>query len=392
MHWISTAALGDDLDALLEEVTRDVRAGLGDAGVDLVFVFLGADLAGGAERVLEVLRERLGAEVLLGCTAGGVIGGDREFEDRPALSVLAGRLPEAGIHAFHLGEADLPDADASPGAWQESLGLSSADDPAFVLIGDPFSMDASRLLAGLDFAYPEAVKVGGLASGARRPGEQVLLLNDRVIRDGAVGIGLMGNARIVPAVAQGCRALGGAMRITACEGHLLTQVDGRPILEALQGVMGEASEHDRRLASHTLSLGFEMDPLVGTSDDAPWLIRNLVGIDPTTRGLYVGEELRRGRRVRFHVRDRVTSAEDLDRTLEAALSEDATAPAAALLFSCLGRGTHLYGTPDHDTLAFRERVGQVPLGGFFCSGEIGPVGGTTHLHGFTSAFGLIGPS
>ena len=387
MQWAFAASCGSDLDALLDEVTRDLGAALGAEPLDVLFVFLGSDFAAEAGLVLSVLRERARPTNLLGCTAGGVIGGGREFEGRPALSVLGGRLPGAGVHAFHLRERDLPDADAAPAAWHEAVGMSPADDPAFVLVGDPFSIDAAKLLLGLDFAYPTAVKVGGLASGGTRPGEQVLLLDDRVLYEGAIGIGLMGNARIVPAVAQGCRAIGDPMRITACLGHLLTQLDGRPVLDALQAVMVGASEEDRQLARRTLSLGFEMDPF-GSADDAPWLIRNLVGVDSETRGIYVGEELRRGRRVRFHVRDRVTSAEDLDRTLATVADH---AAAGALLFSCLGRGTYLYGTPDHDSRAFQARMGDVPLAGFFCSGEIGPVGGTTHLHGFTSAFGLIGP-
>ena len=65
--------------------------------------------------------------------------------------------------------------------------------------------------------------------------------------------------------------------------------------------------------------------------------------------------------------------------------------AGALLFSCLGRGRSLYGSADHDTDAFRRHVGDVPLTGFFCNGEIGPVQGTTFLHGYTSAFGVLHP-
>jgi small ligand-binding sensory domain FIST len=230
------------------------------------------------------------------------------------------------------------------------------------------------------------VKVGGLASAAHREGEQVLFHGDRVWREGAVGVALMGNVEVVPAVAQGCRGVGAPMRITACEGHLLTGLDGIPVLDALQRTFQDASERDRRLAGQALFLGFEMDPLEATRE-GPWLIRNLLGVDQETNGLYVGEPLRPGRRVRFHVRDRDASHEDLDRILAAAGAD----PAAALLFSCLGRGRHLYGEPDHDSALFDRHFSGTPLGGFFCSGEIGPVGAGTHLHGYTSSFGLIRP-
>jgi len=390
MHWASFAATGSDLDPLLDTVLERTRTSLPGHRADLVFLFLAAEHAGGAERALGAVREALGEPHVLGCGAGGVIGGGREYEHVPALSVLAGRLPGAALYGFHLPADALPDADASPRAWHEAVGVSPADDPSFVLVADPFSTPAERLLEGLDFAYPRSVKVGGLASGARREGQQVLFHGDRVVREGVVGLALMGDIEVSPAVAQGCRAVGRPMRITGCDGHLLEGLDDRPVLEALRETLAEAAPRDRELAEQALFLGFEMDPFA-TEEGRPWLIRNLLGVDPRTKGLWVGEVLRRGRRVRFHVRDRATSAEDLERTLAQADARPAREPWAALLFSCLGRGRSLYGAPDHDSRAFEARFGEVPLGGFFCGGEIGPVGRTTHLHGYTSSFGLLGP-
>lgn len=390
MDWAAAAASGTDLDEILDTALTRVERELPDGRADLVFLFLAAEHVGGAEDALAAVRLALGDPHVLGCGAGGVIGGGREFERVPALSLLAGRIPGAAVHGFHLDAAALPDQDGPPRAWHEAVGISPADDPSFVLIGDPFTLPVERLLLGLDFAYPDAVKVGGLASGARREGEQVLFHGDRVVRDGAIGVALMGDIAITPAVAQGCRALGRPMRITGCEGHLLENLDERPVLEALQEMLAEAEPRDRTLAEQALFLGFEMDPFA-PEGERPWLIRNLLGIDPDTQGLWVGEVLRRGRRVRFHVRDRRTSTEDLESTLAVADPRPETAPSGALLFSCLGRGRTLYGTPDHDSRAFGERFDGVPLGGFFCGGEIGPVGGDTHLHGYTSSFGLLGP-
>jgi small ligand-binding sensory domain FIST len=390
MDWASAAASGPDLDEILDTALARVGGELPDGRADLVFLFLAAEHAGHAERALAAVRRALGDPHVLGCGAGGVIGGGREFEHVPALSLLAGRIPGAATHGFHLDAADLPDPDGPPRAWHEAVGISPADLPSFVLVGDPFTLPAERLLAGLDFAYPDSVKVGGLASGARREGEQVLFHGDRVVRRGAVGVALMGDIELTPAVAQGCRALGRPMRITGCEGHLLEGLDEKPVLEALQQLLAEADPRDRSLAEQALFLGFEMDPFA-PDGEKPWLIRNLLGIDPNTRGLWVGEALRRGRRVRFHVRDRQTSAEDVESTLARADPRPEATPRGALLFSCLGRGRTLYGAPDHDSRAFSNRFEGVPIGGFFCGGEIGPVGRDTHLHGYTSSFGLLGP-
>jgi small ligand-binding sensory domain FIST len=90
------------------------------------------------------------------------------------------------------------------------------------------------------------------------------------------------------------------------------------------------------------------------------------------------------------VRDAATSAVDLDSLLaQTRARRPNDPPSGALLFSCLGRGEHLYGRPDHDTRLLRDHLGPIPVGGFFCNGEIGPVHGTTFLHGYTSAFGLF---
>jgi small ligand-binding sensory domain FIST len=119
------------------------------------------------------------------------------------------------------------------------------------------------------------------------------------------------------------------------------------------------------------------------------LVRNLVGADEETGALAVGAELRPMTVAQFVLRDARTAAEDLRRLLVRHRGASARAPAGALLFSCVGRGAGLFGRPDHDTGLFVESLGPAPLGGFFCNGEIGPVGGMTFLHGYTSAFALF---
>jgi small ligand-binding sensory domain FIST len=104
----------------------------------------------------------------------------------------------------------------------------------------------------------------------------------------------------------------------------------------------------------------------------------------------VGALLEESSVVQFHLRDARTSADDLEAHLCRYRDEAKDTPAkGALLFSCLGRGVHLYGSADHDSHLFRHHLGEIPLGGFFCNGEIGPVQNKTFLHGYTSAFGLF---
>ena len=354
------------------------------------WVFLGPAHAPGAEVVRDRLRSALPGASLIGCTAGGVIGGGREFEQPDAFAVVAAHLPGVTLTTFHLEQSGLPDADAGPSAWQTLLRVPAGSQPSFVVLADPYTIPADALAAGLDFAWPGSVTVGGLASGAQAQGEQVLFCDDRIHRSGAVGLALSGDVTVAPAVAQGCRPIGPVLRITSGEGTLLRELDSLPALEVVQRVLESLEPRDREhVRGSAVFLGFETDPFA--TDEGAWLVRNILGRERDGGGLFVGETVRRGRRVRLHVRDRVSSAEDLERTLAATADGPGAGCAGALLFSCLGRGMHLYGVPDHDSRAFHARFRDVPLGGCFCSGEIGPVGGATHLHGFTSSFGLFRP-
>jgi small ligand-binding sensory domain FIST len=209
-------------------------------------------------------------------------------------------------------------------------------------------------------------------------------------RQGAVGVALTGNVIVDTVVAQGCRPIGKPMRVTSADRNLLLSADDKPPIEVLQDLFQRSGERDRELMQRNLFMGIAMDPLADTVQAGDFLIRNIVGADQQRGAVAVGARLTEGQIVQFHVRDADTSAEDLRGALATYLQRvgDHRA-AAALLFQCTGRGSYLYGHEGHDTGVFSELVGEVPLGGFFCNGEIGPVGGTTYLHGYTSSFAIF---
>jgi small ligand-binding sensory domain FIST len=232
-----------------------------------------------------------------------------------------------------------------------------------------------------------------MASGARSPGGNVLWAGTHAVRGGAVGVALRGDVIVDTVVAQGCRPIGVPMSVTRCRNNFLLELDGKPPVQVIQELIPSLSEEDRRLLAQALFLGVVVDELVPEPQAGDFLIRNLIGVDPEHGTLAIGEILRQGQTVQFHLRDARTSAEDLSAVLERFAGRPVAAAArGALLFSCLGRGEYLYGTPDHDSALFRARIGDVPLGGFFCNGEIGPVGGSTRVHGYTSSFGIFRPT
>ena len=207
-----------------------------------------------------------------------------------------------------------------------------------------------------------------------------------------MGVTLSGDIAVDTIVAQGCRAIGEPKRITKCQRNVLQELDGEPPLAYLQAMFHNLPPRDQDLVKHNLFLGIAMDPLLTLDDvrSGHFLIRNLIGVDQESGGLAIGEHLREGQLVQFHVRDAMTSAEDLQRQLMGYLEgKKKDHPVGALLFQCTGRGMNLYGKPNHDTDVFNEMVGSLPLGGFFCNGEIGPVSGNTYLHGYTSSFAIF---
>jgi small ligand-binding sensory domain FIST len=392
MKWATTISRRTSFEEAVLECAEGVAKRLGPSPVSLALAFVTPHFADYYPRLYGLVSRYLQPGTFLGCSGGGVIGGGEEVERSPAMTLVAARLPDVRLTPFRV-RGPMPDLDGPPDAWERLVGVRAQQAPQFVLLADPFSVRASALLVGLDYAFPGSSKIGGLASSGTSPGLNALFLDDELSSDGAVGVALSGNVALDTIVAQGCRPVGDLMQITGCDGNLLYELEGRPALETLQELFAALDERDRYLASTALFVGVLMDefreePLVGD-----FLIRNLIGVDPRRGAIAVGEHLQEGMRVRFHLRDAETSAEDLHAMLGAyeKAPQETTSPSGALLFSCLGRGEGLYGSPNFDTGVFREHLGDVPVGGFFCNGEIGPVGGATFLHGYTSSFGLFRP-
>ena len=392
MKWVSALSEHRFLKYAAAECAGQISDALGDQRPDLVVAFVSAHHAARYDELPGLVRELFGECFLIGCSGGGVIGAGREVEDRPGLSLTAAVLTDVSVIGFHIDNNDLPDGDAPPSAWEEMVRVSAADDPQFMILTDPFSVQGEHLLMGFDYAFPRGAKIGGLASGGRQPGSNALYLGDQVYDYGAVGLALHGDIAVDTIVAQGCRPIGQRMQITACEHNMLQQLDGRDTFEVLRETFQHLDERDQQLAQHSLFLGVVMDEFNEDPRLGDFLIRNILGVDARRGALAVGEILKEGQTVQFHLRDAETSSHDLDAMLTQ-YTDDKTpeSGAGALLFQCLGRGSYLYGRPDHDTDMFRDKVGDLPLAGFFCNGEIGQVSGSTYLHGYTSSFGIFRP-
>lgn len=360
------------------------------AAPDLVVAFVSPNFVDEYKLVPQFINDRLQPGRFIGCSASGLIGGGKEVEMQPAIALTAAILPGVEIDTFHLVNAELPDLDDGPHKWEELIGVQAEESsPHFVLIPDPFSFNIDTLMQGLDFAFPAAAKIGGLASGASRPGMNALFMNDQVYRNGMVGASFRGNVVVETIVAQGCRPIGKPLRVSKCERNIVFELDGKPAVNTLHEIFQDLSEREQELVKQALFIGIAMDEFRDEHGPGDFLVRNIVGIEPTSGAIVIDEAVREEQTVQFHARDASTSADDLKALLKQYRDKNEDQARGALLFSCLGRGQSLYGVPNHDSDCFKQYMGEIPLGGFFCNGEIGPVGGTTFLHGYTSSFGLF---
>lgn len=380
MKFHSALAESADLEEACEAVASELRRYLSPGEVDLLVVFASAGYGPDLDRLPVLLQEKIGAKTLVGCTGSGQLHELAMQEATPALSVLAARMPNAQVAATAIANADLPHADAPPSAWRQLLPASEHPTRGIVVLGEPFECDMRALIAGLDFVLPEIPKVGGLASGSHHPNGNALFCGRRRINQGAVVLTFSGDIAVEAVVAQGCRPIGKAGRITKADRNRLAQVDNIPVKHFVENQLRTLPESDMHLADGSpLFLGIASDPFTTVEPTAgDFLVRNVLGIDDSGH-LVVGENLSVGRSVQLHLRDGSSGLDNLQSQLERSHVDQAR---AALMFRCVGREGQ-----DHER--FASLAPGVPLAGCTCNGEIGPVGVVTHLHGYTAACLLL---
>lgn len=356
------------------------------ARVDLVTLFVSPQFEDEIPRIVEQASERAEDAVIIGCSAGGVIGGEVEVEDAPAVAAWAASLPSTGVQPFRL----TFEQDGDQGIIDGLDELPSADRGAVVvMLSDPFSFPADVFLAHLNENAPGVPVLGGQASGGLEAGRNVLIANGEVVRDGAAGVILTGPSVGSWLVSQGCRPVGETYAVTRAERNVMHELGGTAALHRLEEVYAAAGPRDQLLMRRGLHVGQAISELKPRLDRGDFLIRNVMGIDPQSGSIAITDMVEVGQTVQFQVRDADSAREDLKVMLERERAMDDRPVVGALLFSCNGRGQALFGQPHHDIRALRSAFADVPVAGFFAAGELGPIGGRNFLHGFTASVLLI---
>jgi small ligand-binding sensory domain FIST len=368
------------VDAFAEAAAR-AAMGLGGAPCDVALVFAGQDNLAHAGLGLEAVHERLHPAALAGCGAQGVVGTGREVETGGVV-VWAASLGAGGVEAFHL-EA----RSAGEGRLAISGMPAVGDDEALVMFVDPYTFPAEALLAEIARSSPGVPVVGGLAAAESAPA--ALFHDDSVVPIGAVGV-LLSDVDVHCTVSQGASPIGPEMVVTACDGNVIEELASRPALDRLMdAIRKELSADEQALATQGLLMGIVIDENRPDYERGDFLVRALMSVDEDARTITIGERVRVGQTVRLHVRDAASADIDLRDSLERAARELEGPAAGALMFTCNGRGSHMFGSAGHDADVLKREIGPAPAAGFFCAGEIGPVGARSFVHGFSTSVALF---
>jgi small ligand-binding sensory domain FIST len=368
----------------LGEAVGEAQAALGTEP-DLAIAFFSPHHAEEAAAVQSVLQQHLRPRCLLGCLGETIIGNEREVEQGPALSLWLARWQRpVSLEPFQLQLQNTADGPSFLG-WPDALTEVGPSQAAVLLLADPFTFPSDLFLGRINDLAAGLRVLGGMASGAQAPGECRLLGPGGVLTDGAVGVLLQGHIGLRSIVSQGCRPIGRPFVITRAEDNIIYELSGLSPLEQLQQLFHVLPPEEQDLFRQGFHVGRVIDEYREDFQRGDFLVRNILGMDRRTGALAINDHVRVGQTVQFHVRDAETADEDLHALLQLDLSAHANRPAAALLFSCNGRGTRLFPGADHDARAIRSEVGPIPLAGFFAQGELGPIGQQNFIHGYTAS-------
>jgi len=371
------------VERLIEPIDRRVTPG----SVDLVLFFTTLDHEEKMPFALARLAEAFPHAVIMGCTACGTIGVDREIEGSPSMALLVGTLPDVRIRPFHITGRDLEHADDLSG-WERLLGVSPESDPKFLVWSDPRATHLMDFLEGINQWFPGAPVLGGVASAPERDGENMLFVQGDVVREGICGVVLTGDLVFEPVVSQGCKPIGTSFVVTAGEKNIIRELGGRAPLTRLHDVLESLPPEEMQLARKSLFLGRVINEYKDRFTRGDFLIHSITGADRESGALAIAGPVHVGTTVQFHVRDGASADQDLREALQ---PHRGAAVEALMLFGCNGRGTHMWPEPNHDIAVAREVLGDIPIAGMFCAGEFGPVGGKNFIHGFTASMALIKP-
>lgn len=373
----------------LADWARRLRARLRAPSVSLGLVFMSPKFFPHAQQVLEILRVHAQIPLLVGCSSNGLVANAEEIEGASGLVLSLFSLPGAKLTPVRFTQEQVEQA-GEEHYWPVETGLAPKDVNGWLTFIDPFHLDAEAWLRSWDESYAPLPVYGGLASGNfPEPLTQIYLDGD-VFEDGGVAIAVGGDVAIAGVVAQGCTPIGEAWTLTRVENNLIQHIGNRPAYAVLAETVNQLPPAEQVQARGNLFIGLVVNEYLEDFHRGDFLVRQLIGGDPNSGVLAVGALPRAGQTIQFQRRDAASASADMSDLLATAKKNlaDATVFGGCLL-CCTGRGKNLFGRSSHDAGLVQDHFGPLGLAGFFCNGEIGPIGEKNFLHSHTACLALF---
>jgi small ligand-binding sensory domain FIST len=361
------------------EVVGEVLEAVGP-GPDLVAVFVTAAHVPHLPGIVRTISAALSPGALIGTTAASVLGGDREIEDQPGIVVWAGTpgpVEPVRIDAVR----------SAAGTFLQGLEPDRVARAAtLIVLADPLSFPVDDVVELLAHEAPHLQVIGGMASAGLAPAANRFVIGTAsspvVHSDGAVGVLLGPHQPVEAVVSQGCRPVGDPFVVTRAERNVIAEIGGSPALARLDELFHALGERDRALVQEGLHIGRVIDEHRERFGRGDFLVRNVIGADRSSGAIAIGDVVPVGSTVQFHVRDAASADEDLHDLLSGVRGD------GALVFTCNGRGSRLFGRANHDAELVARAVSGASAG-LFCAGEVGPVGCRSFVHGFTASIAVF---
>jgi small ligand-binding sensory domain FIST len=383
-HWP-----GDFDEAGLQQWAANLRAQLAAPQVSLGLVFMSPKFFPQAKQVLEILRVHAKIPLLAGCSSQSLIAGGEELEEDPGLTLALYSLPGADLKAFHFKQEQVEEANG-PGYWRLETGIEPEQTNGWLAFIDPFHLDSEAWLHTWNEAYAPLPVMGGLASGDFSEQRTQIYLNGDVFEEGGVAISVGGAVNLASVISQGCTPIGDTWTLTRVQDNIIHEIGNRPAYKVLEETFNQLTPAEQKIARNNLFVGLVVNEYLEDFHRGDFLIRNLLMADPHSGSIAVGAFPRAGQTMQFQRRSAAAAMEDMDELLGRAVKQLGGAQVyGGCLCSCNGRGQGLFGRPNHDAKCVQDQFGPIGVAGFFCNGEIGPIGEKNFLHGFTASLALF---
>jgi len=383
-HWP-----GDFDEVALQKWAEELRSRIDAPKISLGLLFMAPKFFKHASQVLELVRVHARIPLLVGCSSHSLIAAGDEIEEEAGLVLGLYHLPEAVLTPFYFTQEQLDEA-SSPAYWHMESGISPEETNGWLVFADPFHLDCESWLKSWNQAYAPLPVVGGLASGDFSDQTTQVYLNGEVFHEGGVAISVSGDVALASVISQGCTPIGETWTITKAERNFIHEIGNRPAYEVLAETFSRLPASEQQKSRGNLFVGLVMNEYLDEFHRGDFLIRNLIGADPKSGTLAVGAYPRAGQTIQFQRRDAAAGTEDMTTLLEKLRDRiRGRAIYGGCLCCCNGRGHRLFGEMSHDAKHVQQLLGPLGLTGFFCNGEIGPVGDQNFLHGYTASLAVF---